>query len=405
MDLKQYTKKIRYVVSRRKLSFANNSISWVCKQAEWNENISKPFQSNQIYFSWIRTLFGPDTSWPNFSLYKELVEKYSERNLTVPGDYLNAFGAIISIASRSMKGGILHGLPEMTFDGMLLWLPAEPLHRRKDASGAILRDFPSWSWVGWAGKVGFNFFTNAHNYLLVGDVSQDRNPPWLKIQPTLTWYKCDARSQTKVPICSMFYDYQHRHFRPGEEYHLRSLLPEGTRFRHPIPIPNSPIPPDDNQWSPIITGHTRRMFLRIKDNHDNPPFYPLRCSPYLVDGTENMVGVAVLNRPEQVSAPISQPIEWICLSAGEADWRVDSMRMFHKLPEVAHFHKECKADGYHCRYERNECILDQDDMIYRFYNVMGIEWEDGIAYRVALGRVFRHFWDRAPTEEIEIRLG
>jgi hypothetical protein len=394
------------VISRRKLSFANNSVSWVCKKSEWNENISKPFQSNQIYFSRDRTLFGPDTSWPDFSLYTHLVERYSERQLTMAEDSLNAFGAIISTASRSMKGAILHGLPETTFDGMLLWLPAEPLHRRTDASGAILRIFPSWSWAGWSGKARFSVFPSAHKYLLVGDAPRrDQKPPWLKILPTLTWYKLDTRAETKVPICSIFYDYQDRHFRPGEEYHLRSLLPNGTSFRHPIPIPNSPIPPDDNQWSPIITGRTRRMFLHIKDTHDNPPFYPLRCPPYLIDETGNMVGVAVLNKPEQVSAPISQPIEWICLSACEADWRIDSMRMFDKLPEVAHFHKDCKDDGYACRYERNECILDRDDMLYRFYNVMGIEWGDGIAYRVALGRVFRHFWDQAPTEEIDVRLG
>lgn len=128
-------------------------------------------------------------------------------------DSLNAFGAIISTASRSMEGGILHGLPEMTFDGMLLWLPAEPLHRRKDASGAILRAFPSWSWAGWAGKVGFDLFTSAHKCLLVGDAPQrDRKPPWLRILPTLTWYKLDTRSEIKVPVCSIFYDYQNRHF-------------------------------------------------------------------------------------------------------------------------------------------------------------------------------------------------
>jgi hypothetical protein len=42
---------------------------------------------------------------------------------------------------------------------------------------------------------------------------------------------------------------------------------------------------------------------------------------------------------------------------------------------------------------------------YNFYNVLWIEWEDGIAYRKALGRVFKDAWERQDLEETDIVLG
>jgi len=40
-----------------------------------------------------------------------------------------------------------------------------------------------------------------------------------------------------------------------------------------------------------------------------------------------------------------------------------------------------------------------------FYNVLWVEWENGIAYRKALGRVFKDAWEKQDLEEIEIALG
>jgi hypothetical protein len=40
-----------------------------------------------------------------------------------------------------------------------------------------------------------------------------------------------------------------------------------------------------------------------------------------------------------------------------------------------------------------------------FYNVMWIEWSEGIAYRKAIGRVHKDLWNNLPLEEIDILLG
>jgi len=46
-----------------------------------------------------------------------------------------------------------------------------------------------------------------------------------------------------------------------------------------------------------------------------------------------------------------------------------------------------------------------DKKLYEFYNVLWIEWKDGIAYRKALGRVTKEAWERQDLEEADILLG
>jgi hypothetical protein len=99
--------------------------------------------------------------------------------------------------------------------------------------------------------------------------------------------------------------------------------------------------------------------------------------------------------------------EWICLSAGEADWRVNSREVHYETPEVfSYYHRNCeKEEGTWCCVSPELCKVEEKSLLYEFYNIMLIEWENGIAYRVAVGRVFRDFWDQTPTEKIDVRLG
>jgi hypothetical protein len=42
---------------------------------------------------------------------------------------------------------------------------------------------------------------------------------------------------------------------------------------------------------------------------------------------------------------------------------------------------------------------------YEFYNVMWIEWTDGVAYRKDIGRVLAEFWEPMQPESIHLVLG
>jgi hypothetical protein len=83
--------------------------------------------------------------------YKTLVRDYTRRGMTHEGDVLYAvFGVLRSVAP--FKDDVhLCGLPESILDWALLWQPLGPLHRRS----AAMHQFPSWSWVGWVGSMGY----------------------------------------------------------------------------------------------------------------------------------------------------------------------------------------------------------------------------------------------------------
>lgn len=64
------------------------------------------------------------------------------------------------------------------------------------------------------------------------------------------------------------------------------------------------------------------------------------------------------------------------------------------------FHRNCAGD--HCTEET--CQLGPD-WILTFYNVLWVEWEDDIAYRKSIGKVWSDYWDIADKDEIDVRLG
>ena len=42
---------------------------------------------------------------------------------------------------------------------------------------------------------------------------------------------------------------------------------------------------------------------------------------------------------------------------------------------------------------------------YEFYNVLCVEWEDGVAYRKGVGRVHKEAWERQDVEWIDLMMG
>lgn len=100
-----------------------------------------------------------------FYAYKGLVEGYTARELTFPGDVLNAFAGVFSVVRRTIPSGDICGLPGAFLDLALLWTPIKALIRREqvviggdptasDGNGKC----PSWSWAGFAGPVEYRLF-------------------------------------------------------------------------------------------------------------------------------------------------------------------------------------------------------------------------------------------------------
>ena len=205
-------------------------------------------------------------------------------------------------------------------------------------------------------------------------------------------------------IQSTFYDYRNRPFGLGEEEHLRSILPDGVRFLHPVPIPSAPIPRDSIEWSPIITCRTRRLHLQIGERIPwSSSYAPFRLLTYLTDENGNVVGMEQLNGLEEDDVAIDRSTEFICIGAGESS--VQSTIAQDMMPEMSYLYRNYPSGPGDDSNDRcypscrspDHAIVEEKDKVYRFYHVMCIQWDTGIAYRVALGRVFRQFWDQAAT--------
>ncbi|EUC31451.1 hypothetical protein COCCADRAFT_101251, partial [Bipolaris zeicola 26-R-13] len=136
-----------WTFSSRMIVFHEQTVTWICQKYRQQENGHAP---NQLPERLPLTLW---TQKANPNYYCLQVDQYSRRNLSDPADVLAAFNAFTTVQSRAMKGGMLHGLPELFFNNMLCWHHdmGSRQQRRIDSKGNILKQFPSWSWVGWLG--------------------------------------------------------------------------------------------------------------------------------------------------------------------------------------------------------------------------------------------------------------
>ena len=70
-------------------------------------------------------------------------------------DALNAIEGVLAYLKSRFPGGFVYGLPYAYLNTALIWEPFGQVKRRRHpTSGAPI--FPSWSWVGWECKVSYN---------------------------------------------------------------------------------------------------------------------------------------------------------------------------------------------------------------------------------------------------------
>ncbi|KAF2794859.1 HET-domain-containing protein [Melanomma pulvis-pyrius CBS 109.77] len=92
-----------------------------------------------------------ETLW---DLYRRAVKGYTQRNMSVQSDAVNAFAGITHLISQGTNTKFWNGMPEFAFDQALLWVPREPLTRRCDQDDVAL--FPSWAWAAWQGHTSYH---------------------------------------------------------------------------------------------------------------------------------------------------------------------------------------------------------------------------------------------------------
>jgi len=98
-----------------------------------------------------------------FKTYEKLVRNYTRRFLSKETDYLHAFSGIEGMVQSLYGMTLLWGLPIEALETALYWVPLKRkkfqrrLVQHTDQSHGSIRQipFPSWSWIGWIGPVGY----------------------------------------------------------------------------------------------------------------------------------------------------------------------------------------------------------------------------------------------------------
>lgn len=382
--------------SRRILIF-NGTVSWFCRAAIWEEHVNKPTEdvaNSSVANPATSVPFAARTpTWPDLIRWARMVRVFNARKLTFDKDVMDASAGLRSIFDGLFSGGILWGIPEMFFDHCIVWKPMEVLRRRRAYNHALLADsFPSWSWVAWEG-----------DFILIGARLNFQDGPEydrgsIKIQPLAQWYKSKEPTSSLYPVMNIDHALRLHHVKLQAErlptgwsqgqysdgtFHFTHDTIPTVRFRYPIPLKNESGGPSINENGRYLHFKTQRsrLFLgrEIADDRNNES----TCVACLGDSKANWAGAIRLNTSRYDSLPRGQSFELIALSLAMAD------------------------------NSENEIYLDEwgiperprDSNFYQFYYVMWVEWEAGIAYRKAIGTVYKPVWERQVREDIDVILG
>lgn len=402
--------------------------------------------------------------FPNMEAYKALAFAYSERHFTFSEDAMDAFSGIATALAPSFRSGFLWGLPVMFLDMCLIWRTeswdwdpisqCEPTFRRRwspRSAAAPERHAPIWSWVAWQGTLRDASLWRNEDFVLYDRDTWYYPMDYMKrVIPLVRW---STRQTTKsvssdIAYQNEWYVWKMRYSRPDALD--EALLPGWSRW---------PIDLDSNLsfvLDPDAPDTMGRSLLLSKDNDKHPPsFYYTHESTGAVkfnypvplrnfDGNEDQC--------DSDSGDItSQPAltgRYLCCSTHRAYFQVDFPKSSHKGYDLVDPDHSCDS-VCGCLGEQHGILWPHDpsmgreldagtligdgqsptrvelvavSMMWRAkggerwkeplggempqsYNVLWVEWIDGVAYRKGIGEVRKGVWESQERQQVELILG
>lgn len=407
-------------LSRRVLLVADEQISFKCDHVScWEDEIEPEFRSSETNPGYEARSWALDRDYSpdrlplkgqiNFHMYGQAVEAYTPRSLSFASDALNAFSGMMNYLRPIMRGGYAYGLPETELDHALLWQPMGLIMRRKHPdSGSAM--FPSWTWAGWVGSVAYLF----------ADVFSE-----------ITWWATDNEGFSSE-------DYRYpkacRHQNAGKWEHKHA------EFWHYYVHSDEP---DTFHLHPTASEIERSPRLRIDTASGKLRFWALSAS-FSITGDHNIftyVGntescadgshivcllsifdhEGVLAGTVRVPGPIASDLakmrhEFILLSRT----RLDSKNLYEQDPlkiekqslanwSLDHIPPKITHDDTASDSSQPEFAFDHKrydaEKLFCVYNVMLVEWKEGVAYRLGLGLIHIDAFHQAFPEKKLIVLG
>lgn len=325
--------------------FVDSQVYFRCRESTWSENsvdlFSKPnnyrFSASLLQLAW-------QFEQPNAD-YRILLLYYTQRALTNQSDALRAMTGIIRRLSEKMKCGFFQGVPTASFDSFMFFTLGNlsSLRRRQG--------FPSYSWIGWIGAI---------NFPVAFDVSEENN--WLFQKTWMVWYKrspsgavnlvWDLSANELFPTNDMKYvGYRRRSSFPNR--HMlgfstsRTVPIEARSFDRPIPS------------YPLLQFWTLAVYYTISD------LQALSGIAYLSDNQQVLCGsIQIDDYEESTFFEREGTFEFIVIS--ESSWDIVSLPL-----EDFDYPNHSNSDDW------------------KYYNVLLLEWSEGISERRGVGIIFQ----------------
>ncbi|KAI8635636.1 heterokaryon incompatibility protein-domain-containing protein [Xylariaceae sp. FL1651] len=164
------------ILSPRWLVFTSEQVYWECRQGTWREDacwelpqyrekkqtvIHEPAFDNGAF----QDLWTVSSVQKVDETYQCLVHSFAKRDLTRESDGLDAFRGILRAITQVSEIEFIWGLPRMFLGVAITWPCARERPKRRTAlchveltegGETVKSHFPSWSWVGWVGRVYFH---------------------------------------------------------------------------------------------------------------------------------------------------------------------------------------------------------------------------------------------------------
>lgn len=417
-----------FLFARKRLCFEADSVWFQCCDSTRFEDHALPGRALNERDFILRV------DYPSLTVYSRLVEDFNQRHLTYPQDCLSAISGVLPCYTKAFDGGFLCGLPEMFFDAALLWQPGGDLARREPVCADkrysfANEDLPSWSWIGWQGKLHFEGWATANDF--VAGCSGWIATTQVRTEPVTTWYtgsdaSGDAAEKRKINVSWSTW---------RERYKDKNVdLPDGwvKRKREPsdtLTIPSAPegygeylywhyrhrlegqdfssfwypVPIADSEPQPRLKLQTRFLFASVETAtlyasskvHLSRGKFESYEVPYvtLTNSKQEWAGVLWLHSRDYLSEDGLHPaatlvkVQLVAISRGSIPNNLE----------------ESYGDSHISEYSKEE--RPRDGAFYEFYNVMWVKWTEGIAYREGLGRVYRRMWKSSKPSVISLVLG
>ncbi|TQV92979.1 heterokaryon incompatibility protein [Cordyceps javanica] len=366
------------------------------------------------------------------------IADFNAREFTYPEDALDAFSGIASFWHSKSNGalGFVSGLPLPFFSLSLLWHDGAANTRREPSKGRPGYCLPSWSWVGWENANPVKYWDSVTlcqvQFRNIGKVSSWRD----KVNSSVQWQAHAAINRREnidlsdkwalirdryinnvtepVPTGWTRHTLSPEHSQEICEKHIRRLLDSDWGSRdidnnvcHPVCYYSHKSDPHGKYLFP-------RPVSRVSEKQRHSHIQLISCNTLRVYLT---VGVLLKNygRKGHTCELHDKDGELVgaldCLHVllpdGQAGF-YPSPGSEVELVEVAHGTK--MLEPYTQRGEQDIPELREEDWpiegsTYEYIWVLGIVWQQGIAYRDSIGRVMRDQWVKLKKDRIDLVLG